>query len=54
MILTHVCGRLSDAAYARKTVDPLQLDYADAQKHLLRRTTRGGRPRPRWPAAWAS
>ncbi len=43
MILTHVCGRLSDAAYARKTVDPLQLDYADAQKHLLRRTTRGGR-----------
>lgn len=43
MILTHVCGTLSDAAYAGKAVDPLQLDYADAQKHLLRRTTRGGR-----------
>lgn len=43
MILTHVCGTLSDAAYAGKGVDPLQLDYADAQKHLLRRTTRGGR-----------
>ena len=37
MILTHVCGTLSDAAYAGKAVDPLQLDYADAQKHLLRR-----------------
>ena len=33
MILTHVCGTLSDAAYAGKAVDPLQLDYADAQKH---------------------
>lgn len=43
MILTHVCGTLSDAAYAGKAVDPLQLDYADAQKHLLRRTTRDGR-----------
>lgn len=43
MILTHVCGTLSDTAYAGKTIDPLQLDYADAQKHLLRRTTRGGR-----------
>lgn len=43
MILTHVCGTLSDASYAGKRVDLLQLDYADAQKHLLRRTTRAGR-----------
>ena len=43
MILTHVCGTLADAPYAGKKVDPLQLDYADAQKRLLRRTTREGR-----------
>lgn len=43
MILTNVCGTLADAPYAGKKVDPLQLDYADAQKRLLRRTTREGR-----------
>lgn len=43
MILTHVCGTLADAPYAGKKVDPLQLDYADAQKRLLRRMTREGR-----------
>lgn len=30
-------------AICREKVDPLQLDYADAQKRLLRRTTREGR-----------
>lgn len=46
MILTHVIGNLADSEYTnipQADIDYLCLDYADAQKHLLRAATENGR-----------
>lgn len=43
MILTHVLGNLADYPVNDKQIDYLSLDYTDAQKHLLRAVSQGGR-----------
>lgn len=43
MIITKICGKLSSPEFQGKKVDALYLDDTEAQKHILRKTTEGGR-----------
>lgn len=43
MVITNICGNLSDPAFRGKRVDALWLDDVEAQKRILRKNTEGGR-----------